>query len=69
MIQEAPILDADTARTILDTLDELGVGLSARQIRMKQAAKAALAYWAAQQTLTLSNPVTGSVQIPVGVGA
>lgn len=43
-----PTLDAATARTILDTLDELGVGLSQRQIELKRTAKAAVAYWAAQ---------------------
>lgn len=52
MIQPAnpTLLDAITARAILDTLEELGVGLSQRQIDLKRKAKAALAYWAAQQT-------------------
>ncbi|WP_198297483.1 hypothetical protein [Deinococcus sp. DB0503] len=44
-----PVMDAATARTILDTLDELGCGLSQRQIELKRKAKAALAYWASHQ--------------------
>lgn len=44
-----PTLDAATARTILDTLEELSVGLSQRQIELKRKAKAALAYWAGQE--------------------
>ena len=42
------LLDAITARAILDTLEELNCGLSQRQIDLKRKAKAALAYWAAQ---------------------
>lgn len=46
---DPPVLDALSAHTILETLDELGCGLSQRQIDLKKAAKAALAYWATQQ--------------------
>lgn len=68
MIQDAPILDAITARTILDTLAELDCGLSQRQIDMKRTAKEAVAYWATQQTLTLTNPITGPAVIRFSTG-